>query len=261
MWSDEFDGPRGAGPDPRWWHVQTGDGGWGNDERQTYTAAALALNGEGSLHVTATIDDSAASEDRYTSGRMTSHGLVSVEYGVLQARMQLPEGPGLLPAFWLLGDDLDEVGWPASGEIDVVEVPHSPYRTEHHMNSPSLVSDEHVPLGAQVRHAEPVTGEYRIFTLEKRPGRIILGIDGETVSDVRVEDLPEDAVWVYDKPFHILFSLAIGGRWPGDPTDQTARVSTMSIDWVRLFELPEVRQELPCAPSATIGAGDPPVLD
>ena len=118
-WADDFDGSAGSQPDAAVWTAQTGSGGWGNDELQTYTADAAVLDGDGHLVITATI----GADGQATSGRITTQTKRSFGAGTVAARIRLPDGPGLLPAFWLLGDSVETIGWPAAGEVDVVETP------------------------------------------------------------------------------------------------------------------------------------------
>jgi hypothetical protein len=134
-WSDEFDGPAGTAPDPSVWTPEIGDGsangnpGWGNNERQAYTGepANVALDGEGHLVIRALEAGADAppcyygAPCAYTSARIVTAGALEVAYGRIEARLKIPTGQGLWPAFWLLGHDLAEVGWPEAGEIDVME--------------------------------------------------------------------------------------------------------------------------------------------
>lgn len=234
LWGNEFDGPAGDPPDPTMWIVQTGDGGWGNDELQTYTTDAVALDGEGALAITARIEE-VDGETRYTSGRITSQSLGSFVHGRLEARIRLPEGQGLLPAFWLLGDDLYLVGWPESGEIDVVETPNDTSTSVHHVHGPSDSPSGKASAAGSLRHATRLADDYHVYAVERTPGRIELSVDGEVALVATEEEWPTDARWVFDKPFHALFSLAIGGRWPGPPDETTPAASVLSIDWIRLY--------------------------
>lgn len=234
VWSDEFDGPRGAPPDPDVWVVQRGAGGWGNAELQTYTSDAVMLDGEGNLTITATIDRESETPV-YTSGRITSQGLSSFTYGRLEARIRIPVEQGLLPAFWMLGDSVEEIGWPRSGEIDIVELPHDATVSEHHLHGPGLCEpEEHAQLGSAFVHEEPLSLDYHVYAVDRSPGRIEISIDGRTMMTVTPEDF--DGEWVFDEPFHMLFSLAIGGVWPGDPDETTPAVSVMAVDWIRLYQ-------------------------
>ncbi|TXK17096.1 glycoside hydrolase family 16 protein [Homoserinibacter sp. GY 40078] len=263
IWSDEFEGNAGDRPDPWIWSAQTGGGGWGNAELQTYTSESVRLDGKGHLAITARLDDPATGGP--TSGRITTQGKGSFRYGRLEARIQLPEGQGLLPAFWLLGDDLDEVGWPAAGEIDVVETPNTTSTSAHHVHMPAADSDGRAAVNSTVAHDLPLADDFHVYTLDKSPGLLRIQIDGRTVLTVSKDELPKGATWVFEQDFHVLFSLAIGGNWPGNPDATTPAVSTMLIDWIRLWpsesspQAPTQPSPTPSpSPTATVPASTPP---
>lgn len=225
---EDFEGAAGAKPDPDVWSIQTGAGGWGNNELQEYTEEAVALDGAGNLVITATVPTDGTAP---TSGRITTHGSWSFTYGRLSARVKLPEGQGLLPAFWLLGDNIDRVGWPAAGEIDIIETPNSTSRSAHHIHGPNNFFDNW-SLNESVDLPVPLADDFHVFTVEKQPGRVILAIDDQIVMDVEEWDVPVPGKWVFDDPTHALFSLAVGGNWPGDPDATTPEVNEMVIDWM-----------------------------
>lgn len=224
---DDFDGPAGAKPDPNVWTIQTGGGGWGNNELQEYTEDAVALDGDGNLAITAHVP----AEGTPTSGRITSQGKWSFTFGRLSARIKLPEGQGLLPAFWLLGDSIDRVGWPAAGEIDVIETPNDTSRSIHHLHGPTGLTNKWA-LNEGVDMPVRLADDFHVYTVEKQPGRVILAIDGQVVMDVEEWDVPIPGRWVFDDPTHALFSLAVGGNWPGDPDATTPETNRMLIDWI-----------------------------
>jgi beta-glucanase (GH16 family) len=118
---DEFDGPAGGRPDPARWSFELGGNGWGNNESQYYTDRPenAALDGAGHLVITARRE--AFGGRAYTSARLTTRGKRELTYGRVEARLQLPRGKGMWPAFWLLGANFSQAGWPACGEIDVME--------------------------------------------------------------------------------------------------------------------------------------------
>jgi Glycosyl hydrolases family 16 len=127
-WSDEFDGAVGSPVDPASWQPQVGGNGWGNQELQYYTHSSdnARLDGAGNLQIVVRRSDPWLRDTRfggcaYTSARLVSRDRVSLTYGLVQARIRLPRGRGLWPAFWMLGQNLDQVGWPQCGEIDVME--------------------------------------------------------------------------------------------------------------------------------------------
>src|SRR6185369_1263761 len=126
VWSDEFDGPAGSAPSSSKWGYDIGGGGWGNNELETYTSRTqnASLDGDGNL-VISVIKETFTGPDRitreYTSARLLTKGKFEQRYGGFAARMKLPFGEALWPAFWMLGNDIDKVGWPGSGEIDIME--------------------------------------------------------------------------------------------------------------------------------------------
>lgn len=225
---DDFEGPAGERPNGSVWSIQTGGGGWGNNELQEYTEDAVALDGAGNLVLTATVPDDGSTP---TSGRITTNDKWSFTFGRLSARIQLPEGQGLLPAFWLLGDSIDTVGWPASGEIDVVETPNDTSRSVHSVHGPVGRTDKW-SLNEGVDVPEPLADGFHVYTVEKQPGRVIIAIDGQVVLDVDEWDVPLTGRWVFDAPTHALLSLAVGGNWPGDPDATTPAVNEMKVDWI-----------------------------
>lgn len=225
---DDFEGPAGSKPDRNVWTIQTGGGGWGNQELQEYTEDAVALDGNGNLVITATVP---ADGTTPTSGRITSHGKWSFTFGRLSARIKLPEGQGLLPAFWLLGDSVDRVGWPNAGEIDVIETPNDTSRSIHHLHGPTGLTNKW-SLNEGVDMPAPLAEDFHVFTVEKQQGRVIMAIDGHIVMDVEEWDVPIPGRWVFDDPTHALFSLAVGGNWPGDPDATTPETNEMVIDWI-----------------------------
>jgi beta-glucanase (GH16 family) len=216
------------------WTAQTGAGGWGNEELQTYTSDAVALDGKGHLAITAHIGGTAA-RPTYTSGRITTQGKYEFTNGTLSARIKLPDGPGLLPAFWLLGADVDQVGWPRAGEIDIVEAPHGTGSTSHNIHGPNrYLGSQDVPVSADVEHDPKLSDAFHVFSVTKTPDTITMRIDGEVATELTRDTAPPTLEWVFDQPMNILFSLAIGGKWPGNPTSATPSTSRMLIDWIRL---------------------------
>ena len=234
IFEDEFNGPAGALPSSQWGY-ETGGGGWGNNELQIYTdsPANVSLDGAGHLAITARGD----AQDVITSARITTQGSMEFTSGRAEARIALPAGAGLHPAFWLLGSTIDQVGWPAAGEIDVIETLN--YATEYHtgIHAPR----QGFPRGQEVSAAgpapSPLAGEFHTYWVERTPGRIVTGIDGLTLLTVTPADLAADSRWVFDAPFFLLLNLAVGGNWPGPPDASTPNPSTMLVDWVRVTAL------------------------
>jgi beta-glucanase (GH16 family) len=232
---DDFTGPAGSPPDPAIWSFETGDGGWGNNELQTYTTTNAVLDGDSHLVISARIDAALPVGERYTSSRLTTKGTVTPTFGTVEARIKLPDGEGLLPAFWMLGTNIDEVGYPASGEIDIVETPFSTGYSSHLLHGPGVGDDtRNVQTGDDVTHDVPLSAEFHTYGAVRSPGRIELTIDGETVADISRASAPDTLKWVFDEPFYLLMNIAIGGNWPGEPTEATPARADMIVDWVRV---------------------------
>jgi beta-glucanase (GH16 family) len=232
LWIDDFDGPAGSAPNPTHWVAAEGGGGWGNEELQHYRAGNAQLDGDSHLVIAALIDPLAPDSERYTSARLSS--VESFTTGRLSARIILPDGPGLLPAFWAMGTDLEQVGWPAAGEIDIVETPAGTAHSVHSIHAPSLLGERSAKINVDVTHDEPLSAGFHTYWVERTEGLIVIGIDDETVATFDRDRVDRDMEWVFDKPFSALFSLAIGGVWPGSPDETTPARSEMIIDWVRL---------------------------
>ncbi|MCB0911302.1 MAG: glycoside hydrolase family 16 protein [Propionibacteriaceae bacterium] len=213
------------------WTVQTGAGGWGNHELQTYTESAVRFTDDGGIRITAHVRGSGP-EAVCTSGRITTAGRFSFTEGTLTARMTLPEGQGLLPAFWLLGDGLASAGWPACGEIDVVETPNTSDRSVHTLHGKKAHKQLAWHLGNTVEWATPLSRGHHEYTVKRRPGRVVILVDGRVVLDRTRSELGPKR-WVFDEPFHVLLSLAVGGDWPGPPDASTPATSVLAVDRVR----------------------------
>lgn len=227
---DDFNGAAGTRPDSARWGYDLGGGGWGNDETQVYTDAAgnAALDGAGHLLITARREG-----NRVTSARLTTKDRLSFGYGRAEARLRLPRGAGLHPAFWLLGTDLDAVGWPRSGEIDVVET----IGEAHFIHSGAIGPDSD---GAEYKLAGSVpidptfVDAFHTYWVQREPGVISMGVDDRTTTVFRAADLPAGDQWVFDKPFFLVLNVAVGGQWPGPADASTPFPAVMSVDWVRV---------------------------
>jgi beta-glucanase (GH16 family) len=169
----------------------------------------------------------------YTSARLHSQGKVNFTYGKLEARIQVPAGQGLWPAFWTLGEG--NQAWPNAGEIDVMEyvgkTPHMVYGTVH---GPGYSGANGVGKG--LSSGSPYAQDFHVFTVIKRPNEISWQIDGVEFFRVTPASLPAGASWVFERPFYLLLNLAVGGDWPGSPDASTAFPARMTVDWVRIYK-------------------------
>jgi beta-glucanase (GH16 family) len=245
-WSDEFDGPAGSSPDPATWAHDLGDGsttgliGWGNNERQWYSddPSNVALDGDGHLAITAHQAegdlDCYYGPCEYTSGRVLTKDRFEFQHGYLEARIQVPGGYGLWPAFWLLGANLDDVGWPASGEIDVMEfVGRRPNEVLGTLHGPGYSGSG--GISGWIDLGMPVADAFRTVALEWEPDRLAWYLDGQRYHEVNREQVAPNE-WVFEQPFFMLLNVAVGGNLGGPVFPDTAFPSRMLVDYVRLYQ-------------------------
>jgi beta-glucanase (GH16 family) len=250
VWSDEFDGPAGTPPNPAVWKAELGDGtlngnpGWGNNELEAYTDQPenASMDGKGNLVITARKTDPAASNQvcwygpcEYTSARLITQDTVEFAYGRVEARLKLPKGQGIWPAFWMLGDDLGEVGWPQSGEIDIMEnIGREPNIVHGTVHGPGYSGGNGIGGGYEFEGKLP-SDEFHVYAVEWTPNKIRWMIDDQEFFSVTPDDLPEGAAWVYDHPFFLILNLAVGGNWPGNPDASTVFPQSLLVDYVRVY--------------------------
>lgn len=247
-WSDEFSNSTGANaqPNPVNWTYDTGAGGWGNQELETYcswnskTAPCDSsqpnayVGTDGYLHIVAR----SLGNGVYTSARLKSEGLQSFQYGRIEARIQIPEGQGFWPAFWMLGDNISSVGWPACGEVDVMEnvgkTPGTVYGSIHGTGfTGSLISNSYsLPAGQNFGDA------FHTYGIIWSPQKIEFYVDNPSniYATETPADLPKGAIWPFDSgKFFFILNLAIGGAWPGSPDATTHFPAQMLVDYVRVY--------------------------
>jgi beta-glucanase (GH16 family) len=231
--ADEFDGPAGSAPNPGIWRYDLGGGGWGNGELEVYTDSRRnsALDGNGNLVITARRE----ADGSYTSARLTSQGTYTAQYGRIEARIRIPRGQGIWPAFWMLGADLPQVGWPACGEIDVMEnIGREPGSVHGTVHGPGYSGAEGIS-GTATLPSGAFADDFHVYGVDWRPGSISWTVDGAVYRTVTPADLGGDR-WVFDKPFFVILNLAVGGGWPGSPDSSTRFPQQMTVDWLRVWQ-------------------------
>jgi beta-glucanase (GH16 family) len=243
VWSDEFAGPAGAGVDTASWRYDTGDGcsqgncGWGNNEKEHYSAAPenIALNGEGQLAIVARVAPAGLTcyygACRYTSGKITTRGKISVSPGRVEARIKLAAGQGLWPAFWMLGENIGTVGWPTCGEIDILE---------NRGSQPTLMSSAvHGPGysgNTPFAQAHAISADsFHIYAVEWDSQSIRYFVDGRLHYAVTRTAVQRYGNWVFDQSFYLLLNQAVGGHFDGDPQSDAVFPATMLVDYVRVY--------------------------
>jgi beta-glucanase (GH16 family) len=238
-WSDEFAGPTGATPDPAKWVFDLGGGGWGNNELQTYTdRRENAVIRDGMLVIRAareTFTGVDGTPRGYTSARMKTLGRFTQTYGRFEARMQIPRGQGIWPAFWMLGEDIETVGWPGCGEIDIMEnIGREPTLVHGTLHGPGYSGAKGIGGSYASPDGRPFADDFHIFGIEWEPNAIRWSVDGVVYQTRTPADL-RDARWVFDHPFFMLLNVAVGGNWPGNPDATTEFPQELVVDWMRVY--------------------------
>jgi beta-glucanase (GH16 family) len=234
IWSEEFDGSAGQPPNASRWNLETGGGGWGNNELQTYTDTRQNsyLDGQGDLVI------AARKGTGYTSARLNTLGKFAIQDGVLSARIRLPAGRGLLPAFWLLGTDMADVGWPRAGEIDVIETPNTGTEYNNGIHGPAAGTKDPWKLSSNGSFGGvDLSDDFHVYSVAKSRDVITISIDGIAVGRFARYELLPGQDWVFDKPAYVVLTIAVGGDWPGQPDDSTPNPALMYVDWLRAYNL------------------------
>jgi beta-glucanase (GH16 family) len=240
VFNDEFNDPSGTTPSAAKWTAETGAGQ--NNELQYYTANRNAqMDGAGNLVIEARREVTAGSSCpggpcQYTSGRLNTQNKFTFTYGRVEARIKVSGTQGLWPAFWLLGANFPQVGWPASGEIDVMEhvgkVPNSTYATIH---APQYFGGG--GIGGPYTIGTDFAAGFHTFAMEWNADHMTFFVDGnafQTLTKATVE--ATRGPWVYDHPFFLILNNAVGGDWPGAPDGSTVLPQRMLVDYVRVYQ-------------------------
>ncbi len=235
IWRDEFDGDAGAHPDPAKWRHDVGGDGWGNGQLEfdTDRTENAALDGNGHLAIVARKEE--YNGRQYTSARLNTSGRFEHAYGRFEARLRLPRGQGIWPAFWLLGADIGQVGWPDCGEIDIME-----YRgNQRTINRGSLHGPGYsggANHGKEVDVGDDLSADFHTYAIEWDPGRVVFSVDGDAFFTATPADLPDGTDWVYDHAQFIILNVAVGGYYSGNPDGTTQFPQTMLADYIRVYE-------------------------
>jgi len=247
VWSDEFDGAAGASIDTTKWRYDTADGcgggncGWGNNEKEYYSTAPanIALNGQGQLMIVARTAPAGLTcyygACRYTSAKITTRGKMEVAPGRVEARIKLALGQGLWPAFWLLGRNIPVVGWPACGELDIMENRGSaPTITSSAVHGPGYSGNTPFAHPHALAHGS-VADDYHTYSVEWDSLTIRFFVDDTVHYVVRRGDVAHYGNWVFDQQFFVILNLAVGGNFDGDPASDAIFPATMLVDYVRVY--------------------------
>ena len=242
VWSDEFDGPANSAPDPAKWTYDLGGGGWGNGESEVYTDSRSNsyLDGQGNLAIKAI----RAADGSFTSARLKTQGLYQVQYGKIEARIKLPYGQGIWPAFWMLGVDIGSVGWPQCGEVDIMEnIGREPSMNHGSTHGPGNDATAAFTLAG----GQKLSDDFHLFSIIWEKDSVEFFVDGNSYEKVTPATLPAGTSWVFNNPFFFIVNMAVGGQWPGSPDATTVFPQTMLVDYIRVSQA--------VAPKPAIAAG------
>lgn len=237
---DTFDGPADSAPDPALWGYHLGP--WRDAGLQTYTDSPdnVRLDGQGNLVIQAR-----NTPDGYTSTRLVTQDKLEMQYGVVQARIKMPAGQGIWPAFWMLGTSYrpeDPAGWPECGEIDIMEVVNTGTQYTVALHGPqgdtdyyggAEVSGQFVGNQGPISAVAPIsdlTAGYHDYWTMWREDHIVIGVDDTMLGDFTPASLPEGGEWVFNQPMYGILQIAVGGPWPGPPDETTPWPATMLVD-------------------------------
>ena len=240
-WSDEFSSADGSAPDPAKWSYDLGGNGWGNKELESYTSRPQNVRIQnGNLVITARQENFTGEDgitSNYTSARLKTQNLFAQAYGRFEARIKIPKGQGMWPAFWMLGADAEQQGWPKCGEIDIMEnigsepginhaSLHGPSSLEHHSD---LTGTFVMPTG------QILADDFHLYAVEWEPGVARFYVDSNDYATFTRAQWPAGGQWVFDHPFFIILNVAVGGAWPGKPDATTRFPQKMLVDYVRVY--------------------------
>jgi len=242
IWSDEFNGANGSAPDPEKWTIVTDGSGFGNREQEYYTDRSTNVHQQnGSLEIVARRESYTGSDGvtkPYTSGRIESRGHFQFQYGRAEARIKIPKGQGIWPAFWMLGSDFVTAGWPGCGEIDIMEnVGFEPSKVHGSLHGPGYSGGSPLSGVYTLPNQARFSDDFHLFAVEWEPNQIRFYVDDILYETQSAAGVPQGRRWVFDHPFYIVLNVAVGGYWPGDPDATTGFPAQMLVDYVRVYRM------------------------
>lgn len=232
-WADEFNGTQ---IDPANWSYDVGGSGWGNQESQYYTNGKNASVQNGKLVIEARKED--FQSNKYTSSRLITKGKREFMFGRVDIRAKLPKGQGIWPALWMLGTNIDKVGWPACNEIDIMELlghdPKTSYGTIHWGKQGDTKSQNTQGI-YKLTTAKTFADEFHIFSLDWEKDQLSILVDDKVIFNTTATKLGASN-YIYNNPDFFIFNVAVGGLWPGYPDATTVFPQRMEVDYIRVFQ-------------------------
>jgi len=241
VWSDEFNGADGSSTDSSKWVLETGGNGWGNDELEYYTARPDNSFQQGGNLVIKAIREKHTGADGvsrdYTSARLKTEGKFTHKFGRFEARIKIPHGQGIWPAFWMLGDDIAKKGWPKCGEIDIMEnIGKEPSIVHGTIHGPGYSGGGGISSPFTLVGDQYFADDFHVYAVEWEKKAIRFYVDDHLYATRTPADLPKGTKWVYQHPFFIILNVAVGGGWPGSPDNTSGFPQTMLVDYVRVYK-------------------------
>jgi beta-glucanase (GH16 family) len=240
-WFDEFSAADGSAPDPAKWTYELGGNGWGNFELGTYTSRPENLQiRDGNLAISARREKFTGADGitrDFTSARLKTQDRFAQAFGRFEARIKIPRGQGIWPAFWLLGADIKQDGWPKCGEIDIMEnIGSEPSINHASLHGPSSVASHSDLTGTYLMPTgQSLADDFHIYAVEWEPGIARFYVDSDNYATFKQAQWPAGGQWVFDHPFFIILNVAVGGGWPGPPDASTQFPQQMLVDYVRVY--------------------------
>ena len=236
VWSDEFNGPAQTSPDSAKWKFDLGNGGWGNEELESYTkdTSNVAVDGNGNLAITAKANWVTDHWENITSARIKTIGLFEQSYGRFEARIKTPWGPGMWPAFWMLGSNVDNLAWPQCGEIDIMELRgQKPNVINGTVHGPGYSGSGGITKSFALANGR-YDVDFHLFAVEWGKDYIDFFVDNTLYQEITPDKVT--GTWAFDHPFFIILNVAVGGNYVGYPTSQTNFPQKMLVDYVKVYK-------------------------
>ncbi len=240
VWADEFQQADGSAPDTTKWVHDLGGGVWGNNELQIYTDRRVNSRIEGGKLIIEARKETLTGADGvkrdYTSARLKTLGKASWTFGRAEARIKVPRGQGIWPAFWALGTNITIVDWPACGEIDIMEnIGREPSTVHGTVHGPGYSGADGIGGAHTLSNGVALADGFHLFSIEWEPASIRWFLDDQLYFTLSPANLPPGKSWVFNHDQFLLLNVAVGGDWPGNPDPTTSFPQRMEVDYVRVY--------------------------
>jgi beta-glucanase (GH16 family) len=236
VWSDEFDQPDGSSPNSAKWTYDIGATGWGNNERQHYTSRTNNARIENGMLVIEAKQENYQGAN-YTSARLKTQGKAAWTYGRIEARIKIPRGQGIWPAFWMLGTNITSVNWPNCGEIDILEnIGREPKIVHGTVHGPGYSGANGIGGPYSLPGNPDFADDFHIYAVEWSTNQIKWFVNNIQYFTLTPASLPNGAAWVFTAPQFLILNVAVGGNWPGYPDATTVFPQRMTVDYVRVYK-------------------------